>query len=233
MFSSKDIETAIEIVKKLNFPSELGCDNGYFCLDIISDELIDNGFKEEEFELHHGISKVVIIFEKFPFVIKIPFLGRWYDEYDEENNEFYSEFERFTCAPSINGDDYCEAETNTIKEMIFYGYEDIVAYEICLGIFNGVAFYIQEKVRPYNCEFHYTPSEDSLNIARNIDIDYGYCDDNWRASVIELYGEEYWRSFVEWVDDGREYILNDMHIGNYGYDYEGKPVLFDVSGFDG
>lgn len=233
MFTRWDIDTAIEIVKNINLPWDLGCDeDGYFYTDTIEDQLIDCGYKSDDFNISYGISKAVIIFKDLSFVIKIPFHGKWYDAWDSEYEEYYSDFDRFECANSTNGDDYCEAEVNAIDLMIHFGFEEIVAYEICLGEFNGTVFYIQEKVKDSHTSNHYKPSEDSLTRAREIGIDYEYCDADWRACVIELYGETYWTSFVNWAINGHNYILNDMHSGNYGYDYEGKPVLFDVSGYD-
>lgn len=234
MFSQKDIDTAIEIVKNIHLPYEVGCDeDGYFYTDTISDQLIAAGYKDDDFDVDFGISKAVIIFKSLSFVIKIPFHGKWYNGYDEENDEYYDEFEQFTCANSSDYDDYCEAEVYAIDEMIHFGFEAIVAEEICIGEYNHILFYIQEKVKKYNCSSRYNPSYDSLTKARQLKNYYSYCDDNWRASVIELYGEEYWTNFVDWVENGRNYILNDMHDGNYGYNYEGLPVLFDVSGYEG
>ena len=233
MFSNKDVDTAIEIVKNLHLPDEFGCDcDGYFYPDIIEDQLINNGFSDDDFDIEYGISKAVIIFKNLPFVIKIPFHGKWYDAWDSENEEYYNAFERFCCADSIYKDDYCEAEVNAIQTMVYFGFEDIVAYEICLGEFNNTTFYLQEKVKSSRTSNHYKPSENSMTRAREIGLDYEYCDVDWRACVIEIYGEEYWRSFVNWALDEHNYILNDLHSGNYGYNYEGKPVLFDVSGFE-
>ena len=234
MFSQKDIDTAVKIVKNIHVPYEFGCDaDGYFYTDTIVDQLINAGYSDDDFDIDYGISKVVIIFKNLSFVIKIPFHGKWYDEWDEDYEEYYNKFEPFYCANSSNYDDYCEAEVDAINEMICFGFEAIIAEEICIGEYNHTLFYIQEKVKKYNCSTRYTPSYDSLTKARNLKYYYEYCDENWRASVIELYGEEYWTNFVDWVDNGHNFILNDMHDGNYGYNYKGLPVLFDVSGYEG
>lgn len=80
--------------------------------------------------------------------------------------------------------------------------------------------------------FHPTPSENSLTRAKNLDSDYRYCDMDWRAMVIELYGEDFLRSFIDWYrNDNSNHILDDMHGGNYGYRMDGAPIILDCAGF--
>ena len=238
MFSEKEISIAREIAQSINLPVHFGPDesDGYYEPSTIYRQLISFEEKYGEIDMRNGISKLTIIFSKLPFVIKIPFNGLWY--YDEVYNEETEEYEEgennfcyFTCARSTYNDDYCEMEMDTLNDMIHFGYGALAAEEICIGEINYHNFYIQEKVRTGSSPKS-KPSEDSLKRAENMDNYYRICSNEWRAVVIELYGEDYWTRFVDWAASNCGWVLDDMHGGNYGYRMDGTPVMFDVSGFD-
>lgn len=238
MFSEKDILIAKEIAQKIELPEDFGPyeDDGSFDTYFIEEQL--KSFKDEygEFDVRYGISKLVIIFEKLSFVIKIPFDGLWYYEYEEDGDsgQYYSEsrFEYFCGASGDWSNDYCAAEVNIIEAVKHFGYGTLVADETTIGNFKGHNFYIQEKVMRSTTSKARVPSEDSLRRAESMKNCFCYCSDSWRANVIDLYGMEFWESFVNWSDLNYPMILSDMHGGNYGYRYDGTPVMFDISGYD-
>ena len=55
--------------------------------------------------------------------------------------------------------------------------------------------------------------------------------DEWRAAIVECYGEEFWANFIEWDKVNDMDMLTDMRYDNYGYDMSGRPIILDVSGF--
>lgn len=238
MFSDDDILVAQKIAQVIKLPEQLGAcsDGGYFDCASVAEQV--KSFEEEygRCNVYNGISKVVIVFEKLPFVIKIPFNGIWYYDYiyhedTDEYEEAEESFERFYCADSEYHDDYCEAEVNTIKMIQHFGFGSLVADEICIGNFGCRNYYIQEKVKSsFSCDAK--PSNDSLNRAEKIDNYYQFCSATWRAFVFDTYGEDFWKSFIDWAMKENISGIQDMHSGNYGYRFDGTPVMFDISGYD-
>lgn len=237
MFSKEIIEQARAIAEQLYVPEKFGCDQDS---EFDSRDLYDQlaRLNMGSFHIENGITKAVIIFDSLPYVIKIPFNGMWeYDyDYDEENDEYIecdANFIYFSNAHALDTSDYCWDELDKITAAYDYGYgcffpEAAVVYEDN----KGFRFYIQEKVRPA-CERNFTPttSKESYDKAANLAIGYRICSEDWRAAAIENYGESILISFIDWNDVGARGYLEDMHSGNYGYRFDGTPVLFDVSGF--
>lgn len=235
MFSKEIIEQARAIVAQLHIPEKFGCDqDSEFDSCDLQNQLAC--LVMGNFHIENGITKAVIIFDNLPYVIKIPFNGTWdYDyDYDEENDEWVERdaiFTYFNCARAFDTSDYCWNELDKI----------VMAYKRGYGCFfpktavifaNGQRFYIQEKVQ-VACERRFTPttSKDSRDKAASLTGEYRICNEDWRAAAIESYGEAILISFVNWNDAGMLGYLDDMHNANYGYRFDGTPVMFDVSGF--
>lgn len=236
MFSKEIIEQARAIAEQLYVPEKFGCDQN---CEFDSCDLYEQlaRLNMGNFHIENGITKAVIIFDNLPYVIKIPFNGMWNYEYDydEENDEYIesdASFIYFNHARALDTSDYCWNELDKIVKAYDYGYgcffpETVVVYEN-----NGRRFYIQEKVRPaYERNFTPTTSKDSRDKAASLTDKYRICNEDWRAAVIESYGEAILISFVNWNDAGTLGYLEDMHNANYGYRFDGTPVMFDVSGF--
>ena len=236
MFSKEIIEQARAIAEQLYVPEKFGCDqNCEFDSYDLHDQL--TRLKMGSFHIEKGITKAVIIFDSLPYVIKIPFNGMWNCEYDydEETGEYIecdAYFIYFSHARALDISDYCWNELDKVIMAHDCGYgcflpDTAVVYEN-----NGQRFYIQEKVRPaYEHSFTPTTSKDSRDRAASLTDEYRICNEDWRAAAIESYGEAILVSFIDWNDAGALGYLDDMHSGNYGYRFDGTPVLFDVSGF--
>ena len=221
MFKPEDVDFAKCVVDSIEFPDEFGsyddCEYEY------EQQLM--GTISEDFYVMAGVSKLVIVIESLPFVIKIPFDGQnYWDEYEEKY--FFTEFgganERYYS-------DYCYDELEKTRHLIAYGYGCFVPEMEYIGICNGHCVYIQEKVQPRNECKKINASEESMNRARN-SFSTAFSTD-WLAKVFDLYGEGFWDHFVEWVRDTDLDIFSDCHAGNYGVDIDGRPVMFDISGF--
>ena len=234
MFSEKDILTARKIAQSIKVPHEFGREeyDGYFDLEPFYEQVEDLTKDYGDCYLHYGISKLVFIFDNLPFVIKVPFNGYWYSYEDPDTRQEERYFEPFECECNDSYGDYCAIETEVIQDAQHFGFGAIMADEMCIGDYNFHPFYIQEKVKSARVEIPRTPSEDSLKKAKELDNLYQICADVWRALAIESYGEIFWKRFIEWADTHATGILEDMHSGNYGYRYDGTPVMFDVSGFN-
>ena len=231
MFELKDVERAREIVKNLDLPRDFGIDaeddfDTYDIEEQISD--VVNG----DFFVTNGVSKMVIVPNELPFVIKIPFNGRYtygdnyYNEEDEDDTYFFY----FMMAESeLSEDDYCAKELELTAEIKAEGFGEFVPDMMYVGKCCGHNVYIQDKVKPMNeCSKTIHPTEDSLNKSRQIDAPFL---DAWAALVIDTYGEDNYNKFLEWARENEPDVLSDMHTSNYGINYNGKPIIFDLSGF--
>lgn len=225
--TTEDRIMAIKIASACNVPCDFGVDeeDNYNDWDF---RVID---EEDNYDFFNGVSKLVIVPDEFSFVVKIPFNGHY--EWDEESEEekFYS----FENACDEAPDDYCMDEYNKYLSLKKAGFADIAAETTIICNIDGRNFYAQEKVLSYyEGKTRSHPSKESYEKATSLERKYqvGFTDD-WVAAVIETYGEEFWKKFLDWNESqcSRDSVLTDMHTGNYGYRMDGRPVIFDISGW--
>lgn len=233
-----DMMTARRIAENIHIPSDFGLDgesNEIFEFGNFTFDLKDFG----DFRVDNGISKAVIIFDDLPFVVKVPLRGTYYREefYNEEADEYeYSDeynFNEYRGACDYDYSDYCFDELQKTQLVIEAGFGKIVPEMEWVCFKDGSSVYVQEKVLPFSTgkNKYSNPTADSVQKAKDMDDKYGYCALDWRASVIDFYGEDFWKSFVDWERDNDYDILSDMHSGNYGYRLDGTPVIFDIAGY--
>lgn len=235
MLTIDNVRMAQEIVKTLDIPYNYGrMADG----DIYQDGLIESQLSKEwgAYKVDWGISKAVIIFDELPFVIKIPFYGMWEseEEYNPETDEYeWKEdfFEEYRYAGENGGSDYCGAEEAVIMAMEEEGFGELAPEMECIGTYGDHSFYIQEKVQPFDYS-DIKGTEESLKKARSMKGRY-YCGEfEWRAVVIDNYGEKFWIRFIDWAKGRNLAFLGDMHSGNIGYRFDGTPVILDLAGFN-
>lgn len=238
MFTKTDFLYAEKIIDGLNIPAHFGVDGSEDEFDGWND--LDAQVRDiniGDFTIDNGISKAVIVPADFNFVVKIPFNGIKYYEWDDEADEYSGDeyFEFFCHAEAPDQSDYCWDEQIKIEKACDAGFGDLFPETAFVKEHDGTRCYIQEKVRTFKqamqCGRVPTVSENSRTKAKDMDSYYSSCSWEWRAAVIEFYGEEYWKSFVNWDSINCIGILTDMHINNYGYNMDGRPVILDVSGF--
>ena len=222
MLTKKDIENARWIMSNLELPEEFGGSEDF---DAAEYEDKFSSCIQNDFYISCGVSKMVIVFDDLPFVMKIPFSGRW--EMDWENEDkFY--FYPFGEACEEDGADYCLDELSKTISIQDEGFGFFVPDMAEIGICCGHNVYIQEKVKPLcDCSKLQT-TEDSLKRAKKSRNSFR---DDWIARVYDLYGEEVWEKFILFLEDYEPDVLTDMHSGNYGITLDGAPVIFDLSGF--
>lgn len=230
MLTDADFEIARSIAEELIIPDRFGVDSE---TDEFNSDLVTQlkALNINNFEIDNGVSKAVIIFNDYNFVIKIPFNGCWYTEYDSENDEYGDPyFEYFCGAEAPDSTDYCWDECIRIENAEGAGFGNFFPETAMIYESNCQRFYIQEKVRPSRI-FKPEPSENSKIRAQKIDSQYKYCSEDWRAMAIDLYGEGFLKEFINWCSDNEYDILSDLHRGNYGYSLSGAPVILDASGY--
>ena len=228
-FKLQDLVEAQRIVSQLHIPSEFGVDDDLDMTDIEEQlgDIIDG-----DYFVSCGVSKAVIIIDDLPFVIKIPFNGRWvcdyYSEEDEDENEDERFFIEFTEANKVSPSDYCADERDKTWLIQNNGFGCFVPDMMYLCTVCSFDVYVQEKVIPCNeNRKDMKPSADSLEKAE----EGNYWDTTWAAIAIDMYGLEFFNKFLDWARKNCKDMMLDLHKANYGYDMSGRPVIFDISGF--
>lgn len=222
-FKDEDLDEARRIVSNLDLPSEFGTDGD---LDMSDLEMQLEDVIDGDYFVSCGISKAVIIVDYLPFVIKIPFNGRWETDWsdDSEDGKYFVEFDQANASSCF---DYCEDELNKTHLIQDNGFGCFVPNMMYLSTVCGFNTYVQEKVIPKNESKDKNPSAGSLEKAKEED----YWDLVWAATAIDLYGFNFFHNFMDWAYSNCRDTMLDLHYGNYGYDMSGRPVILDVSGF--
>lgn len=227
-----DIKVARDIANNVTLPEYIVYDDNIGQIDY--DEVNIEGYR---YRLNSGATKLAIILKDFPFVLKVPAEGSVCPAYDEYGNPVYDESDIsgfYGAEDGEYGDDYCLAEYRISSLMSEAGFSQLAPKTECLGYINGHEFYAQEKILPYGDAYGASKkvSETSMASSNKMEGRYRVCATEWRAAVIEQYGEQYWRDFVDWADDIST-TLSDMHGNNYGYrESDGSPCLLDLGGYN-
>ena len=159
----------------------------------------------------HGATRLVLIFPKHGWVIKIPYGNR----------------------------NYCAQEVQSYHTAVEYGVEKLLLSIEKVGeTAHGIPLYIQpmyktsvydmsSRARNKVCQLC-GKTTNRRTIAK---IRYGCYyspESDWIARATQLYGKRFMRSFEEWT---REFQVNDLHNANIGYISGYRPVLVDYAGF--
>lgn len=222
MLTAKDVQIAREIALHLELPEQFGGSEDF---DASEYEYQFQDFIEGDFYVSCGVSKMVIVIDELPFVIKIPFNGRWEMDWENEDQLYFCEF-----AEACDSDctDYCLDELEKTLSIQDTEFAQFVPDMVDIGRFCGHEIYIQEKVKPL-CECcKLLTTEDSLQRAKTQSSSFRA---DWIARVYDLYGENKWEEFLMFLRTWEPEVLSDMHTGNYGITLDGAPVLFDLAGF--
>lgn len=172
--------------------------------------------EENHLEGFCGVSKACIFSDELPnWVIKTGFT------WEEDNDDF----------------DYCTIEAHNYQDAIIEGVAEFFAasYELCTvtpleckGLCKNIYFYIQEKAEP-------DEEKTSSTCERYINGDcqdsepwyYNYTDTDRLES---LFGEE--KNFDKLLKFIKEWQINDLHSGNFGYTKDGIAKIIDYSGYE-
>lgn len=208
------------------------------CLDIPAN-FGTNEFSEITYEMSYvmdqldntietkwGISQFVIINNEWDNVIKIPFIGGYYEPDDEDSEDIFEEWSR----------DYCQYSIDIYNSALKEGVVDIFAKTEVLGeTINGSKIYTQEKI-DIDCANNISKieySNNSFNKVKNNQNDgkagWRKFRASWLAAAIDCYGEKFVNNFIEFCIKNN---INDTHDHNYGYRSDGSPVIFDYASFD-
>lgn len=189
----------------------------------------------------YGVSKIAILSPNLNgIVIKIPFNGFYYYEYNEDGDDEEAEdievWEPFCWANGSDESDYCLAEYEKYQKLKTQKLDCFVAEVIYYKTIDNTRIFLQEEITPDHELNHNSlkkPSKKSRKIAdkwyrkRKFDIN-----PNWIASCLDKYGQAKVKRFLKYCNTVDEDILEDAHSGNFGYRKNGTPCILDYSNFN-
>lgn len=234
-------DTAIDILNKTVI-KDFGYDiDGYDRTTIIP---VINKLREEKIGYGYGCTKFVVIPDGEESVLKIPFAGCY--EWMEVDKE--SLFHEFNGAPQVEAQDrwnYCESEVAIYKKATAAGLGDFFAHtEFYCKLDNGLPVYLQERVETYNDVYFtyddiweevktHTLSKKTTDTVKSLREETAWwkMSFEWLCAAVEWYGEEKVRRFIEFMTKDIPELNDDLHEDNYGFAWDGRPVLLDFSGF--
>ena len=190
-----------------------------------------------QIKVANGVSKIALISDTLDCILKVPMLGRFYERYDDdaegEEDKYYYAFEEFQYGSGAFHNDYCQKEADIYWCAVEHGVDMLFAKTEFFDILDcGITVYKQPRVVPYNDSEVKTASPAALaTVKNNNDYNYAPCRNEWKASVIDFYGQEVLDKFIDFIDNVCPEVGEDLHIGNYGYTLDGRPILLDYSGW--
>lgn len=194
----------------------------------------------KHFKVFYGATKLCIYpcNRKIKWVIKIPITGVYNPVYEfglsgvtEEDWQYEPTFSKLEDAGIANYDS-CDEEI-AIYENSTSDAQNYMSPNILIGRYNNIPIYIQEKV--YTCEagdsytfstFDYKEGFLRHEIDYLYDLNTNFEDDAFFYNIILRSGVQKALEVISELGD-----IDDIHQGNYGYNYEGKPVIFDYAGY--
>ena len=250
-------------------PIELLDEINRFCDDIYYDFNEDNGYEWVEgfinnlsikVEVAMGASKLVLIPVNQNYVLKIPFLGRYIEEWVEnedypykegdpeyqwrEAGEYQSIFTPFEWAAIREEDenwDYCAAETSIYELAEQEGLEGYFAAEYLLGFINDIPVYVQDKVcpaeeateSPYGSLSSHDRKEYN-HYRSSASPDYNRFPPKWANHFLKVYGEQELTRLINFLEEHK--VNQDWHWGNLAYIEDDMfypiPILLDYSNYN-
>lgn len=212
-------------------------ENDFFNVEDFKIMLLKNGITNVNVD--SGMTKIVLIPNDKDYVIKIPItkIGD-YEYYVNEEEEWAKG--KFIVRDNILGD-YC-----SIEEKLFNSFDneikEIFAETRFITKVNNLPIYIQEKIKiSYGKKInqfdpvHYLSDRKSdmdihyeLNSIDKYNAYYNEFQEDFSYDILVNYGFEFLIKLLQTIDSKG---IMDLHSGNYGYNGNYKPMIFDYSGY--
>jgi hypothetical protein len=224
--------------------------------DVIVPLKAENCF--ENWTWDNGVTKGVIIFKDFDFVVKIPFEGsvgyieshyetpngRWIWSADSRFNsqvvrlEGQDEFTPFDGADTLDNWNYCAVESYLTEMAVEKGLIQCFAATEYFGEAKGHPIYFQEKCCMFS-DASTSENKDKYKNRTKADYDsltkirekisFWEINNDWVLDFLIYWGEETLHKLAQFLFD---YDIGDLHNGNIGY-HNGVPCLVDYSSYRG
>lgn len=195
--------------------------------------------RKNNIDVKYGISKLVFIPKKYNFVVKIPFLGSYNDNYDvnyiseNDDDDYDYDFIPFKGAiypiSNKNGNDYCRSEVEYYQLAKKYHFEELFCETIFISKKDNIPVYISEKAKGserFRC-LSKEEKEDVTNLM--LKNNFPYKNATLVHALLQFYDLDYITKFVNFLFDNN---IGDLHTENYGENLiTHKPILIDYSNF--
>ena len=194
----------------------------------------------EGYSVSYGMTKLCICPDNkhIDWVIKIPITGIYSEEYFDDDGDlnFTEDNDNFKGAKVVGKavSDVCDEEI-AIYENFSSDTKNLIAKNYYIGEYNGIPVYIQERV--VSCDFDSAAQQSRYGFYREdfithevdylMDINSDFVNSDFVYNIILHYGI---MKAIEIYNELEE--LDDMHSGNYGFNKEGRAVIFDYAGYD-
>lgn len=192
----------------------------------------------DDFKIESGLTRLCIIpkNKKIDWVIKIPITGVYKEEFYNEDEGLYYEWdnENFKGLTQAGASEYdsCDEE-RSIYENASLDAKKFMADNIYIGLYNGIAIYIQEKTYICNSGMGWYKSRfghDDKFLCHEVEYLFDVGADI--ESEIFLYNVILLIGFQKAIQIFEEFgNFDDLHEQNYGFNSQGIPVLFDYAGY--
>lgn len=191
----------------------------------------------DDFDVHMGMTKLVIVPFRKNYVIKIPFTGYYTCDWDEGEGEYtnYSlEYER-------KGTNCCDKEIDIYNSAPDLLQKILMPLEY-VGRIDKLKIYIQSKYTlayeewglAYQDDYRKTQTDTKNKIHSKIISDAHVLgcqfEEGFVGSLVEEYGIQNTSLIISMADDYD--LFDDMHMGNYGFYNGNHCVVFDYAGYD-
>lgn len=192
------------------------------CGTALNYSMIQHGvFEGVAFNSYYGCTKIVFFFEGWDVVIKIPFNGCFYYDYDTEDI-VYIDMPNHICIE----DDLYEQASNELKKILLKNYY--------LFSYGNLEIYAQAMVDKTAGEVNLNYYWESLseNIKDKVNGVLSCCDSHchapsygFLATIVMQHPNDFYDLLPEICQ------LDDLHNENYGYLTDGTAVILDYAGY--
>jgi hypothetical protein len=189
------------------------------------------GSKEDymdRFHIYKGATKLVIDDVERDYVIKIPLEG---EASTDDDGIYYQSFNYEY--------DYCDIEKNIYEDLPYCVKPLFAETQFLCTLDNSISIYIQEKVTESfydseqgNREFIYgdLPENEKATMRSFNEKRYTWTlEPQFIYDILLRYGEMTVEELMYVID---YFSITDLHSRNYGYQKDGKPKIYDYSGYE-
>lgn len=192
---------------------------------------VQSYYEYNNYNVHMGMTKLVIVPKKANYVIKIPFTGYYDYSYNEDTNDF----EDYALGHERECSDCCDQEIALYEDATENLRKILLPVEF-VGMIDGLNIYVQEK---YKIDFDgyyygndYNPSS-SISARKKISTKISVETQTGLSIafvefLIQSYGIKDTVSILEEIEDLNIY---DLHGGNYGFARDNRCIIFDYAGY--
>ena len=188
----------------------------------------------------YGATKIVFIIPGSKYVLKIPLFQPSGLNYLDREIELYEEMDEL-------------GFSSFFVKTFYYKRARGINYYLQERIRVTAFEQLEEEeaeAEDNNNAISYNPSKESISFVNSLydKSQESFCARSifyrsWVAVAYDKYGEDKVYNFILYLSEnfpGRaanvtspiEYMINDMHENNYGYDYDNNPVIIDYSGYE-